>query len=403
MVIKRKIKLAIILFFGMILPVFFFAQSFTATVNKKVIPMGEYFEIRFTINATASNFQPPDLKDFNVYQGPNQSSNMSWVNGVVTQSISLSYYLGGKKEGKFTIGPASIVVSGKKLLSNAVAIEIVKGNAPANQNQNQTQNQTNTNPQRNEYSNNSGGNDVFVKTLASKQKCYLGEQIVVTHKIYARNQIKTIQNLKLPSYTGFWNKEEDRNKQSQLETENVDGIMYYVVEFNKTFLFPQRTGELEIDPVEIDVITAVQSRNRPRNIIEQLIGGGYEDKVNKLKSKPVKITVNALPEANKPADFNGAVGSFNFKAELDRDKVKENDAINLKITISGRGNINLIDNPKIKFPSEFETYDPKVNENISVNAAVSGSKTFEYLLIPRKRGQYTIKDFNFSYFDHEKN
>jgi hypothetical protein len=390
------------LIFGAFFSVTISAQSFTASVNRKVIPLGEYFQVSFTINANASNFRPPDFKDFDVYQGPNQSTNMSWVNGVVTQSISLTYLLGGKKEGKFTIGAASITVNGKKLESNPVTVEVVKGAAPPPQNQAQAQTNSPNPSLKNEVASTGSGDDIFVRTFVTKQKCYLGEQLVLTQKVYSRYNFKAFQNYKLPSYTGFWAKEEDRNKQIVPETENLDGIMYYVAEFSKTFLFPQRTGVIEIEPVEVDVITSVQSKKKSRNFWDQFFGGGYEDVLHKLKGKSVKVHVNPLPEENKPANFSGAVGSFSFRAELDRSKVKENEAINLKVTVSGRGNINLIDNPKIEFPAEFETYDPKVNENISVGNIVSGSKTYEYLLIPRKRGEYTIKDFNFSYFDHEK-
>lgn len=383
------------------IPIHFLGQTFTAALNRKTVPVGDVFQISFTINTNASNFKAPDFRDFDVYSGPNQSSQMSVINGQMSQSISLSYYLAAKKEGKFTIGSASITAGGKTLQSNPVTIEVTKGNQST---QSQTQNNTQNDPGlKNEYSSSGGGDDIFIRTFVTKQKCFLGEQLVLTQKVYSRHQLKGFNNFKASSTNGFWSKEEDRNKQITLNSENLDGINYYVAEFSKTFLFPQRAGTLEIGPVELEAIVVIQSKKKPKNFWDQFFGGGgYEDQVHKLKGKSVKITVNPLPEKDKPADFSGAVGNFTFKAELDRDHVKENEAINLKISVNGKGNINLIDKPKINFPEEFETYDPKVNENITIGNTINGSKTYEYLLIPRKKGKYNINNYSFSYFDPEK-
>jgi hypothetical protein len=380
------------------------SQNFSAGVNKKAVALGDYFQLTFSLNANGGNFTPPDLKDFDILQGPMQSSQVSIINGAMSSNISITYYLGGKKEGKFTIGPAKITAGGKVLESNSVAVEILKGNASTQGNQSTNANVaggSNEN-QRYDYSASGSGEDVFVKTYVSKQKCFLGEQLNVTHKIYSVHRIKGIKNFKPPAYTGFWSKDEDRNAQLSQKVENLDGTQYYVVEFNKTILFPQRSGTLTVDPVEIDITATLESKRKPRTLLEQFFGSGYEEKDFKLKSRKIDITVTALPDAGKPENFNGAVGSYTFRAELDKDKVKENDALNLKVVVGGKGNINLISHPNINFPPEFETYDPKVNENVSVSGVVSGSKTYEYLIIPRKRGNYTIKDFNFSYFDPEK-
>ncbi|MFN6037567.1 MAG: BatD family protein, partial [Bacteroidota bacterium] len=213
------------------------SQTFTASVSKKTVAVGEYFQIAFSVNSNASNFTPPDFKDFDIYSGPNQSSSMSFVNGVMSSSISLSYYLVPKREGKFTIGPAKISAGGKQLQSNPIAIEVVKGNnsnvASGNSNGNNNYNSGQGN-QRNENSVNSGGENIFIKTFVSKQKCFLGEQITVTQKIYSVHQMKGFQNYKAPAYNGFWSKEENRSAQLTQKTENFDGNNYYVVEFNST-------------------------------------------------------------------------------------------------------------------------------------------------------------------------
>ena len=382
-----------------------YTQTFTANVNKRTVTLGEYFQISFTINSNASNFVPPDFKDFDIYSGPNQSSSMSFVNGAMSSSISLSYYLVPKREGKFTIGPAKISAGGKQLQSNAVIVEVVKGNnsgtASGNNSSNGSASSASGN-QRYDYSTSSSGDEIFIKTLVSKQKCYLGEQITVTQKIYSLYQMKGFQNYKAPAYNGFWSKEENRSAQLTQKTENYDGNNYFVVEFNSTILFPQESGTLTIEPVEVDVVAAVQSRRKPRSLLEQFFGSGYEDKMYKVKSRKIEINVSPLPKDNKPAKFNGAVGNFSFNAEMDNKHVKENEAVNLKLTVGGKGNINLIAAPEISFPPEFETYEPKINENISVSGIVSGSKTYDYLIIPRKRGNYKIDQINFSYFDPVK-
>ncbi|MBK6833180.1 MAG: protein BatD [Bacteroidetes bacterium] len=389
-----------------------FAQKFTAQTSKNKVSVGEVFQIAFTINTSASNFKAPNLSDFDVYSGPNQSSSMQIVNGSMSQSISLSYMLSAKKEGKFTIGAASIVVNGTKLESNVIPIE-VKGAAQQN-NQNNTQNSNNAyNPYANQqnttattpqYSSDKSNDDVFIRTFVTKKSCYIDEQIVVTQKVYSRLNLRGFQNYKMPSYNGFWSQNENqKNKQIELGQENIDGVMYYVAEFTKSYLFPQRAGQLTIEPMEIDCIVRKRSGKQPQNIFEQFFGGGgYEDVVVKAKSKAITIDVKALPEKDKPANFSGAVGNFSLKAEISKEKVKANESINLKLSVAGKGNIKITDAPKITFPDGFETYEPKITENYNEGGSFSGTKTYDYLLIPRKPGEFVIKDLDFSYFDPEK-
>ncbi|MFY8185798.1 MAG: BatD family protein [Bacteroidia bacterium] len=387
-----------------------FAQKFTAQTSKNKVSVGEVFQIAFTINTSASNFKAPSLSDFDVYSGPNQSTSMQIVNGSMSQSISLSYMLSAKKEGKFTIGAASIVVNGTKLESNVIPIE-VKGAA---QQQSNTQNSSNAyNPYANQqntttttpqYSSDKSNDDVFIRTFVTKKSCYIDEQIVVTQKVYSRLNLRGFQNYKMPGYNGFWSQNENqKNKQIELGQENIDGVMYYVAEFTKSYLFPQRAGQLTIEPMEIDCIVRKRSNKQPQNIFEQFFGGGgYEDVVVKAKSKAINIDVKSLPETDKPANFSGAVGNFSLKAEISKEKLKANESINLKLSIAGKGNIKITDAPKITFPDGFETYDPKITESYNEGGSFSGTKTYDYLLIPRKPGEFVIKDLDFSYFDPEK-
>jgi tetratricopeptide (TPR) repeat protein len=386
------------------------AQKLVAQVSKTKVVTGEAFQVSFTVNGSMSGFKPPSFSDFDVYSGPNQSTSMQIANGNMSQTVSYSYMIAARKEGKFTIGAASCVINGNKSESNPIAIEVAKGNPQQQQRQQQQQQQ---NPFGGAFGNEDeqpqqqqavSGEDLFVRTYVNKKQCYLGEQIVVTQKIYARTNVthRGMQSGKLPSFDGFWSKAEERKGNLPINTENLDGVSYGVVEFSQTYLFPQRTGKLTIDPIELDWVVRVKSK-RQQSIFDQFFGGGGgQDMVVKLKGKPVTIDVQPLPEKNKPDNFTGAVGNFSFNAKLNHDKVKANESINLKLTISGKGNISLVSTPKINFPDGFETYDPKVNETVSTAGGVSGTKTYEYLVIPRKQGEFILKDVNFSYFDVDK-
>ncbi len=376
------------------------AQKFTASASKTKVAVGETFQVTFSLNANGANFKMPALNEFDVYSGPNQSTSMSFVNGAMSQSITLSYIIAAKKEGKLTIPPASVTVNGASVQSNSIAIEVVKGGASNQQNQNNNGQQQNpTAPSSVDI-----GDNLFVKTSVNKTKVYQGEQVTVTHKVYTRYQLRGFQDIKFPDYTGFWSQDlPSNNQQIQVSSENIDGVVFNVAELKKTYLFPQRSGKLQIEPMKVEVVVRKQSNRKPRDVFEQFFGGGYEDATYSVKSKPITIDVTPLPDANKPAGFAGAVGDYSFKAEVNKDKVKANDAINLTVTINGKGNIKLIDPLKVNFPEDFETYDAKTKENITTGATgVSGSKTFDYLVIPRHEGDYAIDHIDFSYFDPEK-
>lgn len=370
------------------------AQKFTAATSKTKVVAGEQFQIAYSLNTGGNGFKSPDLSAFDVYSGPNQSSSMQYVNGAVSQSISFSFIIAARKEGKFTIPPASISVNGNKIESNELVIEVGKGNTQSNQS---AQSSNPNSPQN-------AGDELFARASVNKTKAYLGEQITVTLKIYTRLNLRGFQDIKFPTYDGFWSQDMPQNGQIQLSTENVDGVAYNVAEMKRSFIFAQRAGTLEISPMEVECVVRERVSNRPQTIFDQFFGnGGYRDVVYKTKSKPVKIEIMPLPEQNKPVNYNGAVGTFSFKAQVNKEKIKANDAINLTIAVSGQGNLKLLNTPVINFPEGFETYDPKVTENIGVNAnGVSGSKNFDFLVIPRNEGDFEIKDIGFSYFDPAK-
>ena len=376
------------------------AQKLTAQASKNKVAVGESFQISFSLNTSGSNFKAPALNEFDVYSGPSQSTSMSFINGAMSQSISLSYIIAAKKEGKINIGPASINMNGTIIQSNSMTIEAFKAGSSNAQHQGNN-NHSNQNSAAAAAENIS--ENIFVKTIISKTKAYLGEQITVTHKIYTLYQLRGFKDIKFPDYTGFWAQDIASNAQIQVVNENVNGVNYQVGELKHTYLFAQRSGKIEIEPMKIECVVRKQSNKKSNDIFEQFFGGGFEDATFAVKSKAVTIEILPLPELNKPAGFSGAVGNYTFKTQLSKDNIKTNDAINLIVTLTGRGNIKLVEPSKIDFPEDFETYDPKIKENVVAGTnGVSGSKTFDYLIIPRHEGDYKINPLNFSYFDTEK-
>jgi hypothetical protein len=374
--------------------------SFIAQVSKNKVTVGEPFQVAFTLNAGSGNISLPSFNDFNIYSGPNKMENTSIVNGVLSRSAVFSLYIAAKKEGRFTIAPAVATIGNQKLETKPIVIEVTKESGQGTQGQQQNSQQQAQ--EKNQYSTPISNEDLFVRTYLSKSKCYLGEQLTLTQKIYSRVDFRGFQDAKFPPYTGFWSQQENA-KPFSFQQENINGVMYYVADYYKTYLFPQRTGKLTIEPAELDCVVRRATKRAPRNIFEQFFGaGGYEDVSIKVKSKAVTVEVTDLPETTKPEGFTGGVGNFSCKIELSKQQVKANDAVNLKLTISGKGNIKLVDPLTLKLPESFEVYDPKIAEKITINGGVSGTKTYDYLIIPREKGEYTLSNLSFSYFDPAK-
>lgn len=357
--------------------------TFTATAPK-VVTLGEQFQITFNLNASGQGFTAPNFTGFNKLVGPQTGSNSSTsiVNGKVSRvnSYTYTYLLSANKVGKHTIAGASVKVKNKTYKSNPVTIEVVKGRTnKAGQQQNGLNN-----------------DDIFVRIDLSKTSAYVGEQIVVALKVYSRTNQLDFTDAKFPSYDGFY-KSEIKDTPKQLFRENYNGEGYYVGIFQKHILLPQKSGEITIDPFELQCRVKVPSgvgRDWFGRQVQQ-----YKTVVRNVVSKPRTITISALP-GNQPRGFTGAVGEFKMTATINKQTAKTNEAITLKYKISGNGNIKLIDPFAITFPPDFDDYDPKIRENLSTtNVGVSGTKTFEYMIIPRHAGDFTIPAVNFTYFD----
>lgn len=407
-----------------LVPLFLFSSHTYAQVRfdasaPSQVALGQAFRISYSINQEGKGFIMPEIRNFDVLMGPSQGSNssISVINGRVTQSVNYSYtfVLQPQKAGTFTIPPASITVDGKKYQSNSLTIHVIDqgGGQPSQPRQNARPRSAQPGA-----SGTISENDVFLRAVISKSNLSLGEQAIITYKLYTRIPLSLQGIDKIPANTGFWSQDllKDKDKYQQYD-EIVNGSKYMVAEIRKVAIFPQQTGKLTIDPLQVDVLAqvAVQSRspfdddpffNDPffKNFFDSSPFGQSVQNIQKaLKSNTVTVNIAPLPSAGKPVDFTGAVGDFSLKAGIDHNQVKANEAITYRFTVSGSGNLSLIEKPSITFPPDFEVYDPKIVDNInSTSSGISGSRTFEYLLIPRVQGDFTIKAVPFTYFDLSK-
>jgi hypothetical protein len=371
-----------------------FAQdvTFQGSVDKNPVGVNDQFTLTFSLSSSGAgggqNMKLPDLGNFRMMSGPNQSSSMQFINGAVSSSVSYSYVLAPKEIGKFTIGSASIDVGGKTYHSNPISLEVVKGSPKPKQ-------------QAAAPDDISGqiGDNLFLRATVSKTHIIQGEQVNLAYKLYSRVSLLDVREDKASNLVGFWGEELERPKDAPPAVEVVNGKQYRVFTIKQMALFPTQSGTLEISPMALKANVQVQTR-RSLDPFDSFFSNPFgRSAVVDIKSEPVKIKVDPLPPG-APLDFKGAVGKFAMSTAVDKKSTRTNEPVTLKVTISGTGNIKLLESPAVELPSDFEQYSPKVSDNISrPEGLVSGSKTFEYLLIPRYPGLKVIKPVTFSYFD----
>lgn len=367
--------------------------SFTASAPEAV-PNGQTFQLVYSINATAKELRIPEIFDFEIVAGPFQSKNSSTqiINGSITHSTSLrfTYTLIPKKEGTFTIPAATIMVDKQKYSSNTLTIKVL----PADEEVAPSNNSSNTAPKTQAVTN----DNLFIRTIVSHKNVYEQEYILVTYKIYTRVDLVNIDKVKFPDFKDFLMQEIDLPKDKQFALENYNGKNYNTITLRQVLLYPQRSGTLEIEKMTCDAIVRVRNNRPSRSIFDDFFDT-YQEIVKPIASNTEKIEVKALP-SGKPAGFSGATGTFTLSSSINKTELTTNESVTIKLKISGNGNIKLIKNPEIKFPADFEVYDPKVENNFTnTTAGVSGTKTIEYLAIPRHSGTFTIPPIEFSYFD----
>ena len=374
--------------------------SFVASAPDVVV-VGDQFRLSYTVTTQkVKDFRAPSIKGFDVLMGPSRSEQSSTqiVNGSVssTSSITFTYILMANTAGEFTVPGASIVAEGNQMISNSVKIKVL----PQDQNQNSSRRNNDNSSSIQPSSNASVSNqDLFITATASKTNVYEQEAFVLTYKIYTRESNLQLNNAKLPDFKGFHSQEIEMTTNARWTPEHYKGRNYYTTVYRQFVLFPQQSGKLFIEPAQFQMTV-----NKPVQSADPFDaffnGGNNVIEIKKPITTPkIAINVNPLP-AGKPTNFLGGVGEFNISSSINSKELKTNDAITIKLVISGTGNLKLISNPEIKFPDDFEVYDPKVDNQVRLTKeGLTGNKVIEYLAIPRHAGTYKIPGVSFSYFD----
>lgn len=382
--------------------------NFTVNAPNKVIE-GQRFSITFSANADIDEFSPPGFDGFQLLSGPNRSQNssISFINGKVSQNVNISYsfILYAKAKGTYTIKSARCKINGDDYASKAFTIEVADGGGvvPSNNNESSGQSPDIVNV---------GDDQLFIEAFIDKKKVYLGEQILLTHKIFTLVPVSNLSVDKLSSYPGFWSINLlDNNQQLKQYNQEINGKDYIVADLKREAVFAQKTGKIEIPPMELSCVAKIPT-NKKRTAVndpffdsffnDPFFNNAYQSIEKKLHTKPITVEVLPLPAQGKPSDYTGAVGEFNISSNIDQLAVRTNEAVTVKYTVSGNGNIDLIPDLIVQFPADFEVYDPKVSTNTRKgNAGVSGYKIFEYTLIPRSAGTYNIPSVSFNFFNPE--
>lgn len=360
-----------------------YGQDVAVTANAPAtVKSGQPFRIEYMINVQGAQLGQPDLTGLNYY-GASTSQSVSIVNGSMTVKYSVYYTVSAPKAGTYKIPPVTAEYNGKTYKSRELVIE-AQDNPQQNQAQNQGGNQNSQQPQQRDDEQVSGSGNLFIDVNVNKKEVYVGQHIVLSAGFYSRYSIQELADTKLPSYNGFWVKDIATPSRITLQQKLINGVPYSYGLLHKKVLIPQRAGDLVIEPYSIDFITRE----------------GFWDSYKRTgKSTAKTIKVKQLPSP-KPENFGGAVGSFNISMTADKEEVKLDDPLTIKVTLTGNGNIQLCEAPKVDIPSAFEAFPPKSTENIKTDDnGMSGTRTFNYVAIARQPGEITIPAVKFSYFD----
>lgn len=395
----KKILLTSLLFISIIGKVFADDITFVASAPKSVV-MNRHFRLTYTVNTTnAKEPQIAEMPEFDILSGPNISTQQSYssVNGKMTSSssVTFTYILMPKSEGNFTIPPAKINVKGEELTSNSVEIKVL----PADKAGAQQQGDNSRRQQNNTSYTNIGDDDLFMRATLNKTKVYEQEAVLLTYKVYSAVNLTNL-SFPTPELKGFNIQEVDLPHEKQFELEHYNGRNYNTVVWRQFVLFPQESGTLQIPSLDFEAIVAVQNR-RSMDPFEMMFNGfaGYVDVKKMLKTRPLELEVEKLP-FGKPADFSGGVGNFSISSTISDTRLKTNSEFTLKVTVKGVGNMRLLGNPQLELPTEFEAYDPVIDNKFKLSTSgFKGEKVYEYLITPKASGTYTIPAVRMSFFN----
>ena len=377
------------------------AQDVRVTVEcPRIVKVGEPFQMAVKVNADANNLKLPEMSAFTVLRsfGRSSSSSVSIINGKVSQSmeVTFNYMVQANQEGTQEIGQVEVTVDRKNYQSAPATVQVVAGNASALQQQG-SGNAAGTGAPADNPQVRPDSREVFVEVISDRRQVYQGEYFNATVKLFSTLSVASIGNVELPTFDGFFKQEVETPPIRHLDQETVNGVQYLTGVFRRYVLFPQRSGTLTVSSCKMEVGINQRVQSRTRSIFDDFFGGSVQTIQREVTSRPVNITVLPLPDG-KPSSFSGGVGQMKFGATIDKTEVKANEPVTLKVTVSGNGNMRFVDAPHINFPPDLEVYDPKITTQLNP-PATAGSKTFEYLIIPRHGGEYEIPAIEFSYFD----
>lgn len=395
--ISLNIKILLLLFLLQGSSLFAQEVIFKASAPKGVVK-NEQFRLTYTLNKEGKDIRLPSGMDgFDILFGPSVSSSYSTqiINGKSTSqsSFSYTYILLAPEEGSFTIAPASITVNGSNYKSNSIKIDVLPPDKEVEKSQSGQSSSSSSSSTSTEIKK----TDAFIRAIVSKNRIYEQEGFMVTFKLYTTFNVVDFGRIEFPEFEGFLVEELDIPSNQQLQLEHYDGRNYYTADLRKTLLFPQRSGKMTIPSGRLEMVFSVPSGKKVSSFF-----GMQEVNVDVKKpmiTNPVTINVNAFP-SGKPSSFKGAVGSFTFTPTISTQEIRANEPITVTLKISGTGNQKLIQNPEVEFPTNFELYDPTIVNDLTAGPnGLSGTRTVEYLVIPRYEGDYSIPAIEFSYFD----
>ena len=383
------------------------AQNVIRVEAPDVVAVNEQFNVTFIIEGekSPSDFQWSSGDDFQLVWGPQKgsSSSIQIINGKRSSShqTTFTYILIPKATGTFQLPAATALLSGDRISSTQASIQVVSDGASSSRSSGQNGGKSSGGGQTSSTgSGEISSNDLFMRLSLSRTEVVIGEPITATLKIYQRANVVGFENAKFPTFNGFWSQETYVPNNIEFKRESLDDKIYNTAVLRTYVLIPQQPGTITIDPAELVCLVNIRTAPSTSNsLFDSFFQDEYRTIRKRVTTPAVKVKVNPLP-AGQPASFGGGVGNFGISARLTTDNLKTHDAASLVITVSGRGNVALLEEPKVNFPPDFEVYDTKTTENTDKsNGGTSGSKSFEYPFIPRSHGDFTIDPVEYSYYD----
>ena len=380
-----NIRIFILTFFLFVSGIGLAQVQFVAEVSKKKLGVNERLRVDFQMNQDGDNFRPPNFSGFTVVGGPNQAVSNSWINGKRTYSKTYSYFLAPTSRGKFTIGQAEITVDGETYKTSPVPVEVTAAV------------DTPTDGNNSEFV---ASENLHLVAEISDPNPYLNEAITVVYKLYVspRISVSNWRELDSPVFSDFWSQNIDI-RQLKIENGEYQGEPYRYVVLRKTILYPQKSGELDIEPLTLAVSVDVPSNRR------DIFGGRLYETIEKTVAAGKRtIDVKPLPSENKPADFTGAVGNFDLKVTPSKTELAATESLTVQVEVSGKGNLKLFELPELQVPSSLEKYEPERSENVRTDLnGTQGSLVDNYTIVPTQKGKFPIPPMTFSYFDLASN